>query len=114
MNWTRHATIRDQAARGGDAGATHYSWTTRYTDAKAGAVQIVACYTIHAGHGQYRVAIEQESILCSDVTNPGDTETRADTDYEDLPPLYASIDAADQVAERLAHQHRASDIRWLL
>ena len=114
MNWTRSKTIRDNAARGGDRGATHYSWETRYTDPAAGAAHIAAWYTIDAGHGQYRVETEHESILCTDVTRPGDTETRADVDYEEHPELYRSIDAADRAAERLAHQHRASDVRWLL
>lgn len=114
MNWTRHATIKDAADRGGDRGATGYSWTTRYTDPKAGAVHNVAWYTIHAGNGGYRVEVEDESILCSDITNPGSTELRGDSDTNEFPTLYASIDAADQVAERLAHQHRVRDIHWLL
>jgi hypothetical protein len=62
--------------------------------------------------GRHTVTCQREFMLCTDPTEPGDTEVWSDALYEVGTRIYCDPVVAERQAEKAARRSQASAIQW--
>jgi hypothetical protein len=111
--WQRQGRVEPGGDVGGDWQATE-AFSVRYTRAdRPGAVVDVTFYGEDPGDGKgLRVTAMTETTLCTDVRDPGGTETWSDAMYRSESQRYRTDREAERAARNAAERHQPSEIRW--
>lgn len=114
--------VQDPAvAPGGDVGGDYQAgeaWSVRLASDQVPGALITVYAFAEALHdpddGRYRVQVMTEYLTCTDISDPGGTETWSDYVYDGTadPRVYGDGDEADAAARKLAEGYAASPDRF--
>jgi hypothetical protein len=114
MPWYQHTSgIQPGGDVGGDAQTTD-SVSIRYhhTD-RPDAVTTIYAYGIPARSSSgYVVEIQAEFMICLDPADPGGSEQWADAEFNRLPDIHPTPQAALTAARDFLTRHQGRDITW--
>lgn len=116
-HWRRTGEVFKGGDTGGDMQAGE-AWTVVYVHDGQPRSMVTEYFYAAVGindvdhDGPFHVTGQVEYLTCTDITDPGGTETWADYTYTDLPGTYSTLEAADVAARARADRSRAIDIPW--
>jgi len=129
MSKIRWQTQDPAVAPGGDVGGDYQAgeaWSVRLASDQVPGALITVYVFAEAGRrrdpdmgdvpadGEYHVQVMTEYLTCTDISDPGGTETWSDMVYDDAasPRTYNDGDEADQAARKLAGAYAANPGRF--